>query len=152
MDSPANLFKNPEKLLLTLDEYRASIKEVEAILTFQGKTLQQIDREQVAWPFYYEQKRIELETLLKFAKMQEDKIRSTLARKYKENYSFDLGDRLRDSYIDSEPSYLAIHELVIEIEHVVNLYRSVCDCFQTRGYTLRNMTEHFVNNIQDRVI
>lgn len=139
-------------LPVLIAEYEDAFKEIEQNLTIKGKTLEAALKEQSTWPIYYDARRAELKTLLKYLDGQVSRVRGQLTKRYKENYSRDLGERQLNSYIDQEEEYLRIYELYLECEELYEKYAAAVEAFSKRGFALRDLTLARVNQIQDALL
>ena len=129
--------------------YETDLAEADEHLQFRTKTLNTSLREQGTWPAYYGQRLAELKKLLKYMDAQVSAVRGRLARGYVENYSRALGERVMNTYIDSEPEYLNMYQLYLEVQEIHDKYTIVYDNFTTRSFALRDMTLARVNDVQD---
>jgi len=132
-----------------LDVYQQELEQAEEQLKISGKRLEIANSENSAWLHYYDQRKVELHTLVKFLKSEEDKVKSTLFRSYKENYSRALGEREINRYIDGEDLYIFTHSVLIEIEEMFEMYQCVVNAFTTRNYTLSNITKIRVASLEN---
>lgn len=130
-------------------QYEVDLEAAEANLKISGKTLDVALREQATWPIYYSQRRAELKSLMKYLDTKVSAVRGTIARRYVENYSRTLGERVMNSYIDAEPEYIKAYQLYLEIAELYEKYDSVCEAYTIRGFALRDLTTARVNSIQD---
>ncbi len=140
------------KLPKILGEYEDALDGFEKHLNLEGKTIEFANREQAAWQSYYDQKRIELHTLVKYMEGQTDRIRGRLFKTYTENYSRELSDRAKDKYIDHEEAYIQQLELYLEVKEICDKYEAVVDAFRARGFALRNITQIRVASLEDVVL
>jgi len=101
-----------------------------------------------AWLHYYDSRRNKLKTLVKFFKMESNRVRGELYRKYKENYSRSLGERDILKYIDADPEYLAKCEILIEIEEIEGEYTTVVEALQALNYSLGHMAKLRIANLE----
>lgn len=132
-----------------LDEYETAFDSIEANLTLKGKTLDHALKEQSTWPIYYEMRKSELRTIVKYMDDQVNKVRGQLTRKLVENYSRQLGERLLGTYVDAEPEYVKMRELYLEVEELYDKYSAAAEAFTKRGFALRDLTTARVHQIQD---
>lgn len=144
-----DLGKDNEKLLTILVEYDQALEGVEDLISIKGKNLEVANRENAAWAQYYDNKRAELKTLVDHFGLEIKRIRGKLYKSYTENHMVDLNDRAKDRYIDTEPAYLTIAGLALEVQELYDKYVVVVDAFKTRGYALNNITKARVASIED---
>jgi len=139
-------YKNLPKILKVYDE---NLEQAEEKLKIVGKKLEVSNSENSAWLYYYDQRRVELHSVVKFFKTEEGKVRGNLYKSYKENYKVALGERDIIRYIDSEQEYLKIHNLLIEVEEMYEMYQSVVNALTTRNYALSNITKLRVASLEN---
>lgn len=132
-----------------LGDYYTTLESVEDIIRIKGKKLEAANVENPAWQHFFDQKRIELHTLVKYFEQETQRVRGKLFRKYKETHSRDLGEREIIRYLDNEDAYLQINELYLEVKELYEKYQSVVDAFTTRGYALNNITKIRVASLED---
>jgi len=141
MSKIAELGQNYENLPNILEVYEENLSHAASQLDITGKKLEMANSENSAWLHYYDQRRVELRTLVKFFEAEEERIRGSLFKSYKENYSRALGEREINKYIDNEGKYIYIHSLLIEVEEVYEQYQSTVNAFISRNYALSNITK-----------
>jgi len=124
-----------------LEVYAEALLEANERLKITGKKLEISNSENSAWLHYYDQRKVELNALVKFFKLEVEKTKGSLFKSYKENYSRQLTERDIGKYICNEPSYLLIMGLLIEVEEMYEQYQSVVNAFTSRNYTLTNITK-----------
>jgi len=148
----AELGDGNENLKTILDRYDAALEDVEENLIIKGKKLEHANREHPGWQSYYDERRIELHTLVKYFEAQVNKVRGKLFKDYTETYSRELTDRGKDKYIDKEESYLNIYEVYLEVKETHDQFVRVVDAFKSRGFALNNITKIRVAAMEDAVI
>lgn len=134
-----------------LSPYINGLQGKEDNIKIEGKLLEHANREQPSWLSYYDERRIELLTYVKFFEMEIARVRSILL-KGMEQYPRDMSDRAREKYIDNNESYLNVYEIYLVIKELHNEYESVVQAFIQRGYSLRNITNIRVAALEDVVI
>jgi len=144
--------KNFEGLPTIFDRYEAALQGYNDNLKIKGKNLEHANREQPSWYSYYDERRIELYTLVKHFEGQLDRVRGKLFKTYTETYSRELSDRAKDKYIDNEESYLNMLEIYLEVKELYNKYEMVVEAFRTRGFALNNITKIRVASLEDVTI
>lgn len=141
--------KNVASLLF---KYEDALVGYEQNLAIKGKNLEKANVENPSWMAYYDQRRIELHSLVKFVEMKLDQTKGKLWKMYTENYSRELAARDKDQYIAREAEYLKVYQVLITVEELQKKYSSVVDAFQNRGYALRNITSLRVSSMEDVVL
>lgn len=144
-----DLGKHHAKLPDILDEYEQAIGDAEALIKIKGKKLENANIENPAWQHYYDQKRIELYTLVKYFEQEVQRVKSKLFRSFKENHSIELSEREISRYIESEKAYLDMNELYLEVKELYEKYQGIVNDFTTRGYALNNITKIRVASLED---
>lgn len=150
MSRIADLGVKNSNLPSLLEAYDAELGDaLAARLSIRGKNLDEAFKEQCSWPIYYDVRKAELKTLVKYLTAQVDKVRGQLAKRYTENYSRQLGERVMNSYIDQEEDYIRAHELQLEVEELYEQYACVADAFKTRSFALRDLTAAKIEQIHN---
>ncbi len=132
-----------------LVDYEKELVGIEKIIAIEGKLLERANLEQASQQLYYDTKRKELRTVLKFIETQRDKVRARLFKSYTESHSRDLSDRAKDKYIDNEQEFLTIQEIFLEVEELYEKYEAVMEAFKSRGFALRNITDIRVASLEN---
>lgn len=137
-----------------LDGYEKALKDVVDHINIEGKTIEVANRENAHWQNYYDERRIELRTLVKYFEARVKKVRGKLFKSYtsgpKSNQQY--SDRVKDKYIDNEDAYLTMYEVYLEVEEMYEKYEGAVKAFQTRGYALNNITKARVAQVESDII
>jgi hypothetical protein len=133
-------------------EFEEAFEGIEENLRLSGKALDKALNEQSTWPIFYAQRRAELKTIMKYLDAQVSAARGRLARRYVENYSRTLGERVMNSFIDSEDEYLKINELYLEIAELHDKFDDAVSAFDKRGFALRDLTAARIATIQNATL
>jgi hypothetical protein len=91
----------------------------------------------------------EIEAVLKYLHISYDKMRSTHYRKYLERYQRELSDRSIEKYIDGESDIVDWNNLINEVALVRNKYLGVIKAFDSKSYSLGNITRLRVAGMND---
>jgi len=137
-----------EKLPAILDQFAKELLPAKEQFSNDGKLLENCLSKNSALMHYYDERRIRLHTLVKFFKMEKERVQSNLFKKYNENYSRDLGLQLIAKYVASEDEYIFVGKLALEVEELYEEYVSVVDTFKQRHYELTNMTKLRIANLE----
>lgn len=144
---------NREGLFKILKSCRDELDQgAEPDVNMKGKSLELANRENSSLQHYYECRRIELNSILKWLDVIIDKHRAKVFQYLTEKNPRDLSDRAKEKYIDTNEGYMDLCELRIATLEVHDMYQSVVDAFRSRGFQLRNITELRVNQIQGDII
>ena len=152
MSQILNLGKDNKGLPDIIAKYDNDLLLIEQNLRLTGKTLDFALKEQGTWPSYYSQRRAEIKTLMKHLDACVYSVRSSLTRRYVENHSRQLGERLISTYVDSEAEYLSIYGLYLEVAELYDKYDAVVEAFDKRGFALRDLTLARTHSIQDATL
>lgn len=135
-----------------ISKYEQELEGFERYLSLEGKSVVQANTEQPAWLSYYDQRKIELYSLVKFLDAKVQSIRGSWWKHFNEQYSRELNHRDKENYINCKPEYLSIYELYLELHELYDKYASVVKAFDARGFALRNITDLKVHALHDSII
>lgn len=121
-------------------------------LTIQGKTLEQANREQPSWYCYYNQQLQDIKSLERVIENKITQKRGELWRKYREVHTISLSSTDIGHYIDSDPEFYNFHTYLTIVVELVGNMSAIVKAFEQRGYTLRNLTEMYVHEVQNALI
>lgn len=152
MSRISDIGTNFEKLPTVLQQYEDALQDAESVLTLKGKNLEQANKENTSWQHYYDQKRIELKTIVDYLENRVQATRGRLFKRYTEKMNRDLSDRAKDKYIDNEKDYLDMYELYLEAKEIHGKYVATVDAFTARGYALNNIVKLRVSSLEDVII
>lgn len=142
-------YKNLDDVLAP---YITALENKDDDIRIKGKTIQQACREQPSLLAYYDERKVELYTYVRFFEKEIKRIRSNLYKSYLENYSRDLTDRSIEKYIDGEKAYLHVKEKYDGVLELYQVYDSIVETFKNRGYSLNNITKIYTSALQDTVL
>lgn len=138
-----------ENVVNVLFDYEDKLVGYENNIQIKGKTLEQALKEQASWYAYYNERRIELNSIVKYLDQQLKKIRAELYVQYNENYNPALTDRAIEKYIDRENTVLNMNRIILEAQEIIEKYDMILDAFNRRGFALRDITASRVNDIHN---
>lgn len=141
-------YKNLDRILTP---YIQDLVEKDDNIRLKGKNLELANKEQVAWLSYYDERRIELETYVKFFDSEIARVRSIVFKEM-EQYPRELSDRSKEKYIDSNETYLSVYETYLSVKELYNHYVCIVDTFRSRGFALKNITDIRINSLEDVII
>lgn len=132
-----------------LERFESELSEAKIHLQIEGKNLERANREQPSWLSYYDERRIELHSLVKFYEQKLESVKGKLWRHYTENYSRELGHKDKEMYIQTDKEYLTQYNIFLEVQELYKQYEAVTNAFIARGYSLKNITDIRVHSLQD---
>ena len=141
-----------ENLPVVLEEYGNEVEEAYQRIKLKGLKLDHANRENPGWFSYYDQRRIELYTITKWLEANVQRVKSKLFRNLYKTQPYDLSDRAKDKFVESEPAYLSAYEIYLEGKEMYETYVGIVEAFKQRGYALRNITSTRVQGLEDAVI
>lgn len=141
-----------ENLGAILEKFEKDIEKVFDVLTIEHKTLEQANRENASWHYFFASRKAELSTLVKYFEAEVESVRGNLFKTLTKTNQRDMSDRAKDKFIDSEEAYLTAYELYLEVKEVYDKYTSVVEAFVVRGYALNNITKARVAEVHNMVI
>jgi hypothetical protein len=137
---------------LVIKYFKAELKDAEKNVELKGKRIVDANIEHVGWYAYYDSIRVELRTIVEYVDIERQHIKSKIFKKYKENYSVQLGQREIDVYIAKEVEILNINNLYLEIYEVYERSVSIVESFRVRGYNLKNITQIICSEKEDFIM
>ena len=124
-----------------LIQFENELKEASTRLENKGKLLETCLSENSAFMHYYDERKNMLYTLVKFFKMEIERVRSTLYISYTENYSKSLSHQQILKYLDGEKAFITVQQLSLEVEEMYEQYVSAVENFKGRGFALQYITK-----------
>jgi len=141
--------KNLPEILARYDKY---LVDATTHLELKGKTLSNANLEHATWMAYYDEKRIELHSLVKHYENKLAKIKGNLWVNFTEKHSVSLQSTDKTHYILREPRYLEVNQLYLLTNEVYLKYDSLVEAFKARGFALRNITNLRVAAVEDNIL
>lgn len=138
-------------LIDILDRYETAIEDLDEELKLKGKPLSAANSENPSLLAYYDERRNELKTLVQFMEMRCEKIKGERWMKYME-MPRELSARDKDVYIKAEPEYLKCYQLFLCVQEMYGQYNVAVDAFIARGFSLRNITNARVAQVDSGLI
>lgn len=144
--------KDGQHLPAIVEQYEEDLCDAEKHISIKGKTLETANIEHASWMSYYDQKRVELSTLMKHLEREVERVRGKLWQQYTEVYNRDLNTRDKENYINNEQAYLTKHEQFLIVAEIHNKYASLVEAFRSRGYALNNIVKLRTSAIENEII
>lgn len=141
-----------QNLQMIIDQYEEDLEDAEKNLSIKGKTLEGANVEHASWMSFYDQKRVELSTLMKHLEKDVERIRGKLWQQYTEKMSRELNTRDKENYINNEPAYLNKKEQFFMVSEIHGKYAALVDAFKSRGFALNNIVKLRTSAIENEVL
>lgn len=139
-------------LVQILDRYEEAIKDLDDELKLKGKQLAQANSENPSLLAYYDERKAELKSIMQLVEMHIDKVKGELWQKFTENHSRDLGPRDKEMYVKKDPEYLKRYQLFLCVQELYMRYSAAVEAFIARGFSLRNITNLRVAQVETGII
>lgn len=121
--------------------YKEDLENASTILDLTGKELSIACAQHVSWSVYYHQKSVEIKNVKDYMEMRLEEKHGELWRKYTEKSDWELNDKAKTQYINSNNDYLDVKEQYLKIKELYEQYEAINDGFKSRGYILNNLTK-----------
>ncbi len=152
MSMISDLGKNLENLPNVLIDFEEILIGYENNIQVKGKTLEMALKEQASWYSFYNQNRLELNTIISYLESKLKRIKAKFYIQYNENYNPKLGERAIEKYIDSEQDVQHMQDLILECQNLLDKYDMILDAFNRRGFVLNNITACRVNEVHESTL
>ena len=129
-------------------EYNLLLDKAIDDLEINTKTIQEACIEHASLYLFYYDKYCELKSISDMVKIDIDRVRGELTKKYTETYSITLGSQIIGKYIDSESEFIKAKQLLVDVDEVKNKYEGLVEAFISRGYQLNNITKQRVAEVE----
>lgn len=139
-------------LVQILDRYEEAIKDLDDELKLKGKQLAQANSENPSLLAYYDERKAELKSIMQLVEMHIDRVKGELWQKFTENHSRDLGPRDKEMYVKKDPEYLKRYQLFLCVQELYMRYSAAVEAFIARGFSLRNITNLRVAQVETGII
>lgn len=139
-------------IVTILDRYERALEGYEEQLALKGKQIGAANSENPSLLAYYDERRAELKSILQLVEMQVDRVKGELWRNFTEVHSRDLGPKDKEMYIKKEPDYLKMYQIFLCVQELYAKYVVVVDGFINRGFSLRNITNLRVAQVETGII
>ena len=140
------------KEIALLEQVVEAIDKAPDIMNIKGKTLADAQKEQTAWPIYYEGLRSKLARLIKLKKIQLDRVKSEVYVTFNEKYTRELSHTQINTYIDGDATVVELRTSIVELETVLEDVNAILEAFKMRGYALKDLTSAMINELHNNLI
>lgn len=132
-----------------IERYEKEYKDAIDIIKIEEGQLNEANRKHSGHQLYYDQKKAELHSLVKFMDMKVNTIKSSLYVSYTQTHDRDLTETGKKTYIEGESAYLDMYQLSLEVKELHEKYQALSSAFQSRGYAINNLTKMAIATIED---
>lgn len=139
-------------LVQVLERYERAMESFESDLALKGKQIGTANSENPSLLAYYDERKAELKSIMLFVDMHVDKVKGELWQKYTEVHSRELGPRDKEMYVKKDPEYLKRYQLFLCVQELYMRYTAAVDAFVNRGFSLRNITNLRVAQVETGII
>lgn len=144
--------QNLLSVLNYVKRYEEALLEAPSLFQIEGRKLEHVNRTLPGHLARYDEMCNELKTLEEFLEKKKDAIISPLWKKYNEKYSRQLSQRDIQAYIAGEQDVVTITELILEIKLLKEQFSSVVKALEQMGWSLKNIVELRIHELQDAVL
>lgn len=139
-------------LVEILDRYERAYASFTSDVQLKGKQIGNANSENPSLLAYYDERRAELKSIMQFVEMHVDKVKGELWVKYTEVHSRELGPKDKEMYIKKDPEYLKRYQLFLCVQELYTRYVAAVDAFINRGFSLRNITNLRVAQVENGIM
>jgi hypothetical protein len=144
--------ENFNNLPALINEFDTILEDAAQNLTMKNKTLEEANREQPSWYCYYNSKYQEIKSLNKIIENMAAQKKGQLWKQYTTTSNISLKITDMEQYINSDIEYMKYKNYLIIVEEMVGMFNSLVKAFEARGYSLRNITDARVHEVQFAVL
>jgi hypothetical protein len=141
---------NLHQILLSYGELlkKESIKDI----SVGGKTIQYANQEQASLFSYYDQIRVELETICDYIDLKCREVKAASIKSILKNSEKSYGERILEKMVDENPKFIDIQKKLIKAKEMYLLSKSIVQSIEHRGYALNNITKIKVAAIEETIL
>jgi len=132
-----------------IESYEKEYDEAVDIIKINEGEINEANRRHAGHQLYYDQKKVELHSLVKFMDMKVNVVKSSLYVSYTQTHDRDLTETGKKTYIEGESAYLDMYQLSLEVKELHEKYQALGNAFQSRGYAINNLTKLAIASIED---
>lgn len=154
MSRVADLGPEYKRLPNIIAEYDDELARVSERLSISGKTLEEANKENSAWSYYYDERRVELKALVHYFENELKRVTAKLYKSYKENpgRNIELTERELLRWLDQDDAMIKVRALALEVQEIYDKFVAIVGAFQSRGYSLNNITKARVAEVHNVIL
>jgi len=135
-----------------LEVYSGLLTDFKKDLSFNNKTLSHVNQEQASLLSYYDQIRVELESLMDYMELRVKEMKVKAMKKIFDNSQKSYGERILEKMAEDDPKYIDIYKKYLICKELFMKAESIVNSFEQRGYSINNITKLRLALIEDTII
>lgn len=132
-----------------LSNYDDKLRDWKKHLILEDKNIEKANIEQISYVAYYDEIKVELKTLVDFFDMKVRETRGHILSYILDKSRLDMQEKSRERMIDSDPKYIKIYELYLEVKELYMFADSIVQQFRDRAFALDKLVKIRMAEIQD---
>ncbi len=141
MSLVGDLSSNLTLLVDKLNEYDDHLEKAEQFFQMEGEKLEVLCRKHPGALSFYDRRLGELKTIEDLVQSKLKEIESVHWKKYNEKYPRSLSTQDIRAYIAGEKDYVQMYEILLEVINMRRQYDAVVEALKQMGWTLKNIVE-----------
>lgn len=141
MSLVGDLSSNLTLLVEKLSEYDDHLEKAAPVFEMEGQKLEVLNRQHPKALAFYDRKLGELKTIEDLVQSKLKEIESAHWKKYNEKYPRSLSTQDIRAYIAGEKDYIQMYEILLEVINMKRQYEAVVDALKQMGWTLKNIVD-----------
>lgn len=132
-----------------LDQYADDISDWKKDISIEGKNLKIANVEQASHLARYDEIKVNLKSLLDYYDMKVKEVRSESIKMLTKNSNVSYTSTEKEKIVDSDPKYIKIYKIYLEVKELHNMAAAIVDQFKNRAYTLHNLVKIYESSLED---
>jgi len=141
--------KDAEKFLKILNELEDRMSGWKENVSLDGKNIQTVNIEQVAWMGYYDEIKVEVKHHMDDLEHRLKRQKAISIKIIYETMQKSVTDRMVDKLAEENTDYENIYSLYLEFKHVYDKADSIVNVFQQRAYAINNIVKIREKELQE---
>ena len=135
-----------------ISEYSKKIIGWDAQVQLSGKPLGIANAEQAAYASYYDQMRVELDTIKEFIEYKTRKAKVAAIKTILTHSAKSYGERILEKMAEDDPVYDKYYSYLIRVTHIYQKTASIVESFKQRAYSLNNISKAVVAGVENTIL
>jgi len=141
MSLVGDLNSNFALLVDKLNEYDEHLEKAAPVFEMEGRKLEELNKQHPKALSFYDRKLGEIKTIEDLVQTKLKQIESAHWKRYNEKYPRSLSTQDIKAYIAGEKDYNQMYEILLEVINMKRQYEAVVDALKQMGWTLKNIGE-----------